>query len=44
MVNVRGSLKQGNADVDRNVAQCAAVLKICLEKVKEASVITETCT
>lgn len=41
MANVREALKWGNADVDRDVAQCAFVLSSRLKTVKEASSITE---
>lgn len=34
---MRGSFEQDNADVDRDVAQCAAISKNRLEKVMERS-------
>lgn len=41
---MRGLLERDNADVDRDVAQCAAVLRIRLVKMKEGNSVTETCT
>lgn len=41
MTNVCDALERENADVDRDVAQCAAVLSNRLKMVYEASSITE---
>lgn len=41
MANVRGSFERDNANLDRNVAHCAVVLKSRPEKVMEASSIME---
>lgn len=41
MANVQVTLERNNADVNRDVAQCAAFLRNRLEKLKEASSTTE---
>lgn len=41
MADVQSYFEQDNTDLDRDVAQCAAVLRNLLEKVNEASSISE---